>query len=256
METIYVSIASYRDFQCPTTIESLYSRAKYPDRIRVAVVDQLGEGDAPCTKPKEDCQTHPDQVLCKYQHLIDSYQMDAKLAVGPVFARHIGHRLYRGEYFALQIDAHVTFVRHWDHDMQQQWQSARNEMAVITVYLSDVQNAIDEKHQGTLLQHDRPIMCNSDFSFPRNKYSYLHHTQQPQGRPGIHNQPTLEPYWAAGFCFARGHWVVRVPYDQHLPMVFQGEEIGMGIRGFTHGYDYYAPERSVCFHTYAMGENE
>ena len=42
-----------------------------------------------------------------------------------------------------------------------------------------------------------------------------------------------------------------VPYDQHLPWVFQGEEISIGLRGFTYGYDYYTPEHSVCFHYYA-----
>lgn len=30
----------------------------------------------------------------------------------------------------------------------------------------------------------------------------------------------------------------------------------IGIRGYTIGYDYYAPERSVCFHHYAVGKNK
>jgi [Skp1-protein]-hydroxyproline N-acetylglucosaminyltransferase len=38
-------------------------------------------------------------------------------------------------------------------------------------------------------------------------------------------------------------------------MIFQGEEMSIGIRGYTIGYDYYAPERSVCFHHYSVGEN-
>ena len=33
--TIYVSIASYRDWRCRESVESIFSRAKYPDRIRV-----------------------------------------------------------------------------------------------------------------------------------------------------------------------------------------------------------------------------
>merc|ERR1712150_81864 len=37
--------------------------------------------------------------------------------------------------------------------------------------------------------------------------------------------------------------------------IFQGEEMSIGIRGFTVGYDFYAPERSVCFHHYATGKN-
>ena len=40
-----------------------------------------------------------------------------------------------------------------------------------------------------------------------------------------------------------------------LAIYFQGEEMSIGIRGFTIGYDYYAPERSVCFHHYAVGKN-
>jgi [Skp1-protein]-hydroxyproline N-acetylglucosaminyltransferase len=66
----------------------------------------------------------------------------------------------------------------------------------------------------------------------------------------------LHPFWAAGFSFARGHFVVQVPYDQYLPMVFQGEEISIGLRGFTYGYDYYTAEKSVAFHIYAIKENK
>jgi hypothetical protein len=77
-----------------------------------------------------------------------------------------------------------------------------------------------------------------------------------QGIPGIRGQPTLHPFWAAGFSFARGHFVIQIPYDQYLPMVFQGEEISLGLRAFTYGYDFYTPERGVCFHMYAIKENE
>jgi hypothetical protein len=34
------------------------------------------------------------------------------------------------------------------------------------------------------------------------------------------------------------------------------QEMSIGIRGFTIGYDFYAPERSVCFHHYAEGKNK
>ena len=66
-------------------------------------------------------------------------------------------------------------------------------------------------------------------------YKHLRHGQQPEGPAMIHGTPTLHPFWAAGFSFARGHFVVQVPYDQYLPMIFQGEEISIGLRGFTFG---------------------
>ena len=32
--------------------------------------------------------------------------------------------------------------------------------------------------------------------------------------------------------------------------------MSIGIRGFTIGYDFYATERSICFHHYANGKNK
>lgn len=253
METIYCSVASYRDPECTGTVEDLFARAQYPERIRVAILDQRVNGDPICAEPATPCATDPHQALCKYRHLIDVFEMDAVLAVGPVFARHLAHRHYRGEYFAMQIDSHVRFIDHWDTDIVQQWQSAHNEMAVLSTYLSDIIGSIDPvTHAG--IHVGRPIMCQSDYE-GNGSYKHLRHGQQPEGEPGIKGQPTLHPFWAAGFSFARGHFVIQVPYDQYLPMVFQGEEISIGLRGFTYGYDYYAAERSVCFHMYAIKEN-
>lgn len=206
-ETIYCSVASYRDYECRHTVEDLFQRAKYPTRIRVAIIDQVVEGDEKCNEPIEPCDVAPFQALCQFAHQIDYYSMDARLAVGPVFARHMAHRHYRGEYFAMQIDSHVRFVQHWDDDLISQWKSARNEMAVLTTYLSDLTDSIDPE---TFLSkhHTRPIMCQSDYE-GNGAYKHLRHGQQPEGTPMIRGQPTLHPFWAAGFSFARGHFVVR-----------------------------------------------
>mmetsp|Transcript_21374 Transcript_21374/g.61056 ORF Transcript_21374/g.61056 Transcript_21374/m.61056 type:complete len:617 (-) Transcript_21374:46-1896(-) len=253
LETIYVSIASYRDYECRATLIDVLERAKYPERIRVAVIDQRVDGDMVCAEPDLPCSQNPEQTLCKYHPLIDVFHVEAKLSVGPVFARHLAHRMYRGEYFAMQVDSHVRFTKDWDEDIIGQWKSAENEMAVLTTYLSDLIGSInpithENQHPG------RPIMCQTGYE-GNGKMRHLRHGQQPEGEPRIHGQPTLHPFWAAGFSFARGHFVVQVPYDQYLPMVFQGEEISIGLRGFTYGYDYYTAERSVAFHMYALGEN-
>jgi [Skp1-protein]-hydroxyproline N-acetylglucosaminyltransferase len=50
-------------------------------------------------------------------------------------------------------------------------------------------------------------------------------------------EPVLQPFWAAGFSFARGHFVLQVPYDCCTPMLFQGEEIDIAVRAWTLGYD-------------------
>lgn len=250
--TIFVAIASYRDWQCRYTVESILTRAKFPNRIRIVVVDQMEEGDLSCGEPIEPCEEDPHQGLCKFADLIDVFQVDDKLAVGPVFARHIGIRMYRGEYYAMQIDAHVTFVQDWDVDIINQIESTNNEMAVMSTYLTDIVDSIDEA-TGKSKRRTRPIMCNTDFEGGQGKH--LRHGSQPEAQPTIKGSPQMQPFWAAGWSFSRGHFVVNVPYDLNLPMIFMGEECSIGIRGFTYGYDHYAPERSVCFHTYANGKN-
>jgi [Skp1-protein]-hydroxyproline N-acetylglucosaminyltransferase len=86
--TIYVAIASYRDWQCRDTVTSIFSRAKHPERVRVGVVDQIVEGeDGPCDAPYRPCSEDSEQELCKYKSQLDVFQVDAPLSIGPVFAR-------------------------------------------------------------------------------------------------------------------------------------------------------------------------
>jgi [Skp1-protein]-hydroxyproline N-acetylglucosaminyltransferase len=218
-------------------------------------VDQIVSGtDVACDEPIEPCTQNPKQAICQHSSQIDRFELQANLSVGPVFARHIGHRMYRGEYYATQLDAHVSFVQDWDVDIIRQWESTTNEMAVLSTYLSDVEGSINET-TGASLRRTRPIMCDSYFEKDEDGVQHLRHGTQPQRVPIIHGTPQLHPWWAAGYSFARGHFIVNVPYDLYQPMIFQGEEMSIGIRGFTYGYDYYAPERSVCFHHYAMGKN-
>lgn len=214
-ETIYISVASYRDPECEPTVADIFLRASHPERVRVAIIDQRAEDDEvpPCAVPTIPCDEDSEQPLCKYSHLIDSYAVSAPLSVGPVFARHLANRMYRGEYFAMQVDSHVRFIEGWDTSIVNQWRQAKNEMAVLSVYLSDITNSIDpvtfeNRHPM------RPIMCKTDYE-GQGKMKHLRHGQQPEGLPGIHGEPTLHPFWAAGFSFARGHFVVQVPYDQY-----------------------------------------
>ena len=196
--TIYVGIASYRDFQCRLTVESIFSRAAHPERIRVGVVDQIVPGeDVKCNEPVQSCDLNPDQALCKYKDFVDVYQVPAQLSIGPVFARHIGYRLYRGEYYATQSDAHVTYTLGWDDDIIQQMEVTHNEMAVLTTYLTDIQGSIDA--EGHSLRRTRPIMCNTDYEGgPQGLH--LRHGSQPERMPSVHGTPQLQPWWAAGYC--------------------------------------------------------
>lgn len=218
VETIFLMIASYRDFQCRETITSAFMRADHPEALFIGAVDQVSDGDIGCTTLDVSCEVDPTQMICKYWNQISVYKMEAELATGPVTARHIGDRMYRGEYFVMQMDAHCHFVRHWDTLIKDQWKSTKNEMAVLSSYLTDYQGSIDANGDST--RDTRPIMCNSAFEgmMPAR---YLRHGSQPEDYAVIRDMPQLQPFWAAGFSFSRGHFKVRVPYDGYQPMVFQ-----------------------------------
>jgi Glycosyltransferase (GlcNAc) len=199
--TIFVAIASYRDFQCRYTVESAFMRASNPDRIRVAIVDQIVDGeDVVCNAPIYPCSEKPEQALCKYKDRVDVYEMEAELSIGPVFARHLGHRMYRGEYYSTQSDAHVTFTQNWDDDIISQVQSTGDEMAVLSTYLTDVQGSISP--DGKSLRNTRPIMCNTYYEGgPQGKH--LRHGSQPEREPTIKDQPMLQPWYVFYWTLAR-----------------------------------------------------
>ena len=125
----------------------------------------------------------------------------------------------------MQLDAHCHFAKHWDTNIIKQLLSTGNEMAVLSSYLSDVQGSLDANFDST--RNTRPIMCNSAFE-GEMPARYLRHGSQPEDQPVIRDMPQLQPFWAAGFSFSRGHFKVLVPYDGYQAMVFQGEEITIG----------------------------
>jgi len=144
--------------------------------------------------------------------------------------------MYRGEYYSTQSDAHVTFTKGWDVDIIDQHEATGDEMAVLSTYLTDIVGSIDAR-TGLSLRKTRPIMCNTEYeggeiaclacTRPRGTHQthptlartaggqgrHLRHLSQPEGLPDIRGMPQLQPYWAAGYSFSRGHFVATVPYD-------------------------------------------
>ena len=247
--TIFVSVISYRNAHCRDTVDNIFARAAHPERIRVGVVDQIDSSDVSCDVPAEPCERNPNQALCKYRNQIDVYEIQANLAVGPIFARHISQRMYRGEWYYLQIDADVTFVKRWDVDIVDQFERANNDMAIITTYLLDVTDEHYNAETGLAAHQSRYLVCDAGFSGIGQMRRLRHEkADQPERNSHTEDSPQLQPFWAGGFSFSRGHFVLTTPYDPHLAMIErEDEEISVAIRAFTNGYDNYAPMHNVCF---------
>ena len=253
LPTIYLKVASYRDELCHMSITDAFNRANHPERIFVGVVEQNAQGDVPCLqvdghRPDWTCPDDPlapQPTLCRWASHIRLYKQHAKDATGPTFARHVGDRMYRGEYFVLQTDAHMSFVQGWDDDVVGQFDATSNLNAVLTTYPTEVNGALDANFHSK--HHTSPVMCATGFT----SEGLLRHGSAIEIWPMFGKSPVLEPFWAAGFSFARGHFALRVPYDCCTPMMFQGEEIDIAVRAWTQGYDIYTPHNSVAFHPYS-----
>jgi hypothetical protein len=82
--TIFLMIASYRDWQCRDTATSALERATFPGRVVVAAVQQNRPGDVGCGEPPKPCSEEPSQPLCARAKQVKVYAMDANEVTGNV----------------------------------------------------------------------------------------------------------------------------------------------------------------------------
>jgi len=249
--TIFVSIASYRDSLCHNTLEEALKWADYPRRLVFGVVEQNALHEAPelrCDYTPKPCSEEPSQSLCRHRSQLRLLRVDAAKARGPCFGRHRSERLYRGEHFVMQLDAHSFFVKGWDTKIIEQWRETGNEYAVLSTYPSDYRYFDSAKGQiAASSPHTVPVMCRAKFV----EDGMVRPDAAGEVSPKVGKTPILAPLWGAGIAFSRGHRILRVPYDCCLDMMFAGEEFSMAARMWTHGYDFYAPNPTVAYHWYA-----
>jgi len=251
--TIFVGIAAYRDSRCPKTLYNMYTKAKYPDRLFVGLVQQSDDkNDVDCVakfcelmgaNTGMDKRGNADverAKKCPYFNNIRVNRVSHHLARGPTFGRHLQSYLIHDEEFCMQTDSHMDYVEHWDQKLVDMWGMIQNEYAIIATYVNDFADIAQNDHG----QGQAPHICQLEFvdnGMPRNK--------QAKGAIGL-TRPKLTTLWAAGFSFLKCHGEKQTPNDPQLPGVFDGEEYSKGARMWTRGYDIYTPHLSLIVHDY------
>ena len=231
-DTIFVSVATYRDSSCTTTISEIFSKAKYPNNIYVGITQQ---------NKKEDSDCHLDN---KYNNIriirIPYYE-----AKGPTYARYWCSTLWNGEEYFLQIDSHTNFVQDWDIkiiNMLKNLKSQGYNKPVISHYPPSITQNIENIDKVPMIckaewdKNNMPRFTNSDWIEPNNK---LYKT----------------PFIAAGMLFTEYTFLQDVPFDPNLPYIFIGEEILLSARAYTNGYDVFIPTENIITHEYTREES-
>jgi hypothetical protein len=230
--TIFIQIAAYRDPELRNTLVSLLSNAKHPERLRIGIAWQHSETD--------DWDHLEDYINDDRFRIIDINYLHSK---GCCWARNLVQQFYKNEDYTLQLDSHHRFSLGWDEiliNMLTNLQSEGHEKPLITGYIpsydpsNDPAGRINELWK---MNFDRFIPEGAIFFLPAEFDSFNNKDKPIRGR-----------FYSAHFAFTIGLFALEV---QHNPeYYFHGEEISIAVRAFTHGYDIFHPNTTVCWHEY------
>lgn len=231
-DTIFVQIASYRDPQLVPTLRDLFSNAEYPDNLRVTVAWQTS---------KEDLWDTLDEF--KNDSRVNIIEIPYQESKGACWARHTIQQHYKGEKYTLQLDSHHRFIQGWDIElinMLTVLQEKGHSKPLLTGYISsfDPDNDPDGRVQV-------PWKMDFDRFTPEGVVFFLpstieNHTHKPE--------PIPARFYSAHFAFSVGAFATEVQHDPEF--YFHGEEITIGVRAFTHGYDLFHPTKIIAWHEY------
>lgn len=228
LPTIFVSIASYRDPDCQNTVRDLFEKAAYPERIIVGLCLQIVPG------ADEDCL-----VSTEFKQQLRVIEVHASESRGACWARSRVQELWCGEDYFFQVDSHMRFVSGWDEKLISMLTKCSGEKSVISTYPLEF-TPPDQFAPGMLVTIHAGGFGEDGVLTQRSTASAL--DMAPE-------RPAPNPYISAGMLFASGRIVDEVPYDPHL--YFSGEEITLGVRLWTSGWEIYSPNEVIAYHNYS-----
>lgn len=231
---IFVSIASYRDKECPATLREVYQKAKYPQRIFVGICQQNRPQDLDCVSTSVPVQN------------VRYIKLAAEQARGPCLARYHCSKLYQGEDFYFQVDSHTKFDQDWDIRLISMYNVYRTRLQTHKIVLSAYPldwNMINQNQQTV-------VFCENIF----NDQGLI----QPMPQVIQRQDPTKwmieHPIAAGGMMFGPGTMVRDVPYDPDLLYLFHGEELLYSVRLWAEGYKILCPSENVVYHYYTRAD--
>lgn len=250
--TIFVQIASYRDPDLIPTLIDLIDQAACPEHLRIVVCWQhsldevvahfVARGFYGWTVGQRlDDTVHRLAYKGAHIELIDVPHFASQ---GACWARNKIQQHYRGERYTLQLDSHHRFVRHWDRCIIEMLESLRpaSPKPLLTAYLPGFDPSQNDpagrKTTPTIMVFNRIAPDGPPLFLPADLTDWE-----------ARQAPVPARFYSAHFAFADGCFAEEVPHDPAY--FFLGEEISIGVRAFTHGYDLYHPHRLIAWHEYS-----
>jgi hypothetical protein len=226
---IFVQIPAYRDPELGPTLHDLFSKARYPKSLRVAVFWQRGPDD------RLDLRLKGRNV-----EIIEVAHTDSK---GCNWARSELQRRWAGEPYTLVLDSHHRFTRHWDQKLLDAYDALKGrgvEKPIVTAYLPPY-DPLNEPYG----RHTKPLKI---YPFDRANGLLVRLIGRPILGPRQLTGTVPGEFVSLHCLFAAGDFNRDVPFDPDC--YFLGDEVATSLRAFTHGYDIFHPHQVIGWHCY------
>ena len=273
--SIFMSLGAYRDHLLGETLRQAFHYAANPDKLYVGAVVQNCFGiDVQCRTGVEvkgtdkngnpitaisDRPPDPNGIeeFCgdpDYKKYCDSGQIrvlyvNETESNGPTTARYFASKLWGGETYYMQSDAHLRFAQDWDRYFHEEVLTAKlYPKAILSSYPPGFSDGDPPYKGGSIGER----LCTCEFS-SSDVEDHIIRINTGNHCKGEEAAPTQIAYIAAGFFFTRAEFLTEIPFDPYLPWCFMGEEIALSLRAWTHGWGIYAPRKNVFAHQYRPG---
>lgn len=223
---IYVTIASYRDPEIKSTIDSLINKSSDPKNIRICVCQQ----------------NDTDKLITTEYDNVHFLNFKPEVSKGLCWARDKANSMYNGEEFFLQCDSHMEFVKDWDRliieDIRYVKERTTNP-AIFAAY-----PAAYEFTNGERVFVQPPVVHATKVTF-RDAPSRVILGNAILNTTG---HPVRARFLNGGFVFGDGEFLRSQKFDSEI--YFYEEEFMTTLKVFTSGFDLFHPSKHICWHNY------
>ena len=283
-ESIFLSLASFREHLLADTLQYAFDNAKYPDKLFIGAVvqncfgkvmpdgtidptglpcrtgaqvvgknrngrDMTKVSDAPIDKNgiEDFCTNEKYKKYCESGQVRVVYVHETE-SLGPAMARYHASKLWGGETYYVQTDSHLQFAMEWDEKYRDEFKATRTYPKSV---LSSYPPGFNPGNGNTVRESSgaRLCFCETKVEDPNP----IVRINTGSGYRGDEPRPTQIPFIAAGFFFTSAEFLVDIPFDPFIPWCFMGEEIALSMRAWTHGWTIYAPRKNLIAHQYRPG---
>lgn len=174
--SVFLSLATYRDENCFNTVYHAYEKSKNPEKLFIGLVQQNCHSNCRSgvlanltmveVPPDDDCEakfceTDLGKPICARQQ-IRTLNIDEPESLGPYAARYFASKLWYGEQWFMQTDAHMTFAQDWDATSVAMLKKAPSKKPILSHYPPGHTINLDKRKNMPTSRLCGPVFATSD----------------------------------------------------------------------------------------------